>query len=165
MFTGDRSGDWLYGALHRVGLANQPDCAARGDGLKLDGAYVSAACRCAPPANKPTPEELGNCEPFMDREFELLRSLRVAVALGKIAWDALLRRVERVAPGSVPRPRPAFGHAAEVGVRLRSGRPPLVMLGSYHPSQQNTFTGRLTRPMLDSVLRRAISLAAVDSNR
>jgi uracil-DNA glycosylase family 4 len=160
MFTGDRSGDWLYAALHRAGLANQSTSTTREDGLRLVGAYVSAVCRCAPPANKPTPDEMRRCAPFLDREFELLRSLRVTVALGKIAWDAAFRRAGRVDPRGVPRPRPAFGHGAETRLPLRAGRPPIALIGSYHPSQQNTQTGRLTRPMLNRVIGRAANLAA-----
>ncbi len=159
MFTGDRSGEWLFAALHRAGLANRPQSTHLGDGLVLAGVYISAACRCAPPGNLPTPRELDACAPFLDRELALLRGLRVSVALGKIAWDALLRRVERIEPGSLPRPRPAFGHAVSTRLPLRQGRPPLWLVGSYHPSQQNTSTGRLTRPMLDSVLERAAALA------
>jgi len=159
MFTGDSSGDWLYGALHRAGLASQPTSTARDDGLRLEGAYISAACRCAPPANRPTIDEMHRCSPFLDREFELLRSLRVTVALGKIAWDAAFRRAARVDQRRVPRPRPAFGHGAETRLFLRTGRPAVTLIGSYHPSQQNTHTGRLTRPMLDAVMRRAKRLA------
>jgi uracil-DNA glycosylase family 4 len=162
MFTGDRSGDWLFGALHRTGRANQPNSTARDDGLHLDDVYVAAVCRCAPPGNRPTPEEMASCGSFIDREFDLLRRLRVTVALGKIAWDAVFRRAARVAPDHVPRPRPTFGHGAETKLVLRVGRAPLWLLGSYHPSQQNTQTGRLTRPMLDAVLRRAASRADDD---
>ncbi len=159
MFTGDRSGDWLYGALHRAGLAALPESRRRGDGQRLRGAFISAAGRCAPPGNRPTQEELRRCAPFLDRELELLRSLRVVIALGKIGWDAVLRRSLAVAPGAMPRPRPRFGHAAETRLPLRAGRAPLWVLGSYHPSQQNTQTGRLTRPMFDTVIRRAVDLA------
>ncbi len=159
MFTGDRSGDWLYAALHRAGLASQPHSLRRGDGLSLRGAFVTAACRCAPPANRPAPRELARCAEYLDRELCLLGRVRVAVALGKIAWDAAVRRAAEVAPAAVPRPRPAFAHGAEARLALTPGRPPIVLLGSYHPSQQNTFTGRLTRPMLDAVLRRAVRLA------
>lgn len=158
MFTGDRSGDWLYAALHRAGLANQPTSAARGDGLRLSGVYISAVCRCAPPGNKPTREEMTECEPYLDREFEWLDRLRVTVALGQIAWDAALRRVAR-ADGVLPRPRPKFGHGARARLGLCPGRQSIWLLGSYHPSQQNTHTGRLTRPMLDAVLRQAGQLA------
>jgi uracil-DNA glycosylase family 4 len=159
MFTGDRSGDWLFGALHRSGCARQAASTTRDDGQRLDDVYISAVCRCAPPGNRPTRDEMANCAPFLDRELDLLRRLRVTVALGKIAWDAAFRRAARVAPDAVPRPRPAFGHGAEAKLVLRAGRPPLRLLGSYHPSQQNTQTGRLTRSMLDAVLRRAIRIA------
>ena len=158
MFTGDRSGDWLYGALYRAGLASQPTSTSRDDGLRLSGAYVSAVCRCAPPANRPTTDEMAHCENYLDLELEWLRSLRVTVALGKIAWDAALRRVARAGAG-LPRPRPSFGHGAEQRLVLRTGRRPVWLLGSYHPSQQNTHTGRLTRPMLDAVIRRATQLS------
>ncbi|MHC5025036.1 MAG: uracil-DNA glycosylase [Planctomycetota bacterium] len=161
MFTGDRSGDWLFGALYRAGLANQPTSKDRDDGLRLSGAYVSAVCRCAPPANRPSREEMARCEPFLDREFELMRSLRVTLALGKIAWDAAFRRAARVDPSAVPRPRPVFRHGAETRLVLREGRPPAWLIGSYHTSRQNTNTGRLTRPMLDRVMQRAKSLARV----
>ena len=157
MFTGDRSGDWLYAALHRAGLANQPTSTGKRDGLKLVNTFVTATCRCAPPANKPTAEEIANCEPYLDREFDLMDRLRVTVALGKIAWDAALRRARRVS-GSLPRPRPAFSHGAETVLPMRAGAP-CWLLGSYHPSQQNTQTGRLTRPMFDRVIRRAVVLA------
>ena len=155
MFTGDRSGGWLYGALHRADLANRAESRSRDDGLRLAGVFVSAACRCAPPANRPSPQELVHCAGYLDREIELLERLRVVVALGGIAWDAALRRVRRVAPASLPRPRPAFGHGAEVRLAVRADGPPMWLVGSYHPSQQNTQTGRLTRPMLDQVIRRA----------
>ena len=160
MFTGDRSGDWLYGALHRTGFANRAESVARDDGLVLRGAMVSATCRCAPPGNRPTAEEIDACSEYLDREIELLVNLRVAVALGRIAWDAVVRRAKRVAPDDLPRPRPAFAHGAEVALGLRAGSRPVRLLGSYHPSQQNTFTGRLTRTMLESVFRRAAVLAS-----
>jgi len=159
MFTGDRSGDWLYGALHRAGLANQVESVHRRDGLRLKGAFVSATCRCAPPGNRPDREEMDRCSAFLDRELALLRSLRVTVALGQIAWDAALRRVGRLDAALVPRPRPRFGHGAETPLPLRSAGAPIWLLGSYHPSQQNTQTGRLTRPMFDAVIGRAVELA------
>ena len=159
MFTGDESGRWLYRALHRAGMASRAESIGREDGLRLDGVYISAACRCAPPANKPTSEEMANCESFLDREFSLLGQLRVTLALGKVAWDAALRRVARVDPRGLPRPRPAFGHGAEALLPLCAGRPPIWLVGSYHPSQQNTRTGRLTQPMLDGALNRAKTLA------
>ena len=152
VFTGDRSGDFLFAALFRSGLANQSESVSVVDGLALRGAYVAAAVRCAPPANKPNTDERDRCAPFLRREIELLASVRVIVALGSYGWDAALRAVE-VVEGPVGRPRPAFGHGAEVLV----GR--FTLLGTYHPSQQNTFTGRLTPVMLDEVLARAVALA------
>jgi uracil-DNA glycosylase family 4 len=149
VFTGDRSGDWLFAALYRAGLANQPVSRARDDGLKLRGCWVGAAVRCAPPANKPTPQERDNCLPYLERELELLTEARVVVCLGLFAWNALLRLLR----DRVPRPRPKFGHGAQAQV----GR--LALLGCYHPSQQNTFTGRLTEAMMDEVLGRAVALA------
>ena len=149
IFTGDRSGDWLYASLHRTGFANQPHALHRDDGLRLDGAWVAAAVRCAPPANKPLPTERDNCLPYAAEELALLRGVRVIVCLGGFAWDAALRLL---APEV--RPRPRFGHAAEH--ELPEGR---ALLGCYHPSQQHTFTGRLTEEMIDAVLRRARELA------
>jgi uracil-DNA glycosylase family 4 len=155
MFTGDGSGDWLYAALHRAGFASQPTSLRRGDGLTLRDAFVTASARCAPPDNKPTREELAACSPFLDREFDWLRRVEVVVALGSIAWDAVLRRASRVAPASIARPRPKFGHRATTPIVVRSGERPVVLLGSYHPSRQNTQTGRLTREMWDAVFRDA----------
>lgn len=152
VFTGDRSGDFLFAALHRAGLANQPTSTRRGDGLELHGAYVAAAVRCAPPANRPLPDERDRCAPFLDRELALLAGLRLIVALGAFAWEAAVRAIE-VAHGPLPRPLPRFAHGAEAAVG------PYVLLGTYHPSQQNTFTGRLTPAMLDAVLARACELA------
>jgi uracil-DNA glycosylase family 4 len=146
VFTGDRSGDWLFGALHRAGFANQPTSVAAGDGLRLRGAFVAAAVRCAPPSNRPLPSERDNCLPYAARELELLRP-RVIVCLGAFAWDSACRLLS-------VRPKPPFGHGAEHAVE---GGP--VLLGTYHPSQQNTFTGRLTEEMLDAVLARARDLA------
>jgi len=143
MFTGDRSGDWLFAALHRAGFASQPTSTSRDDGLTLRGAYITAAVHCAPPGNKPQPAERAACAPFLARELSLLREAAVVVALGQFAWQAVASQVGL-------RPRPAFGHLAESP--LPSG---LVMLGSYHPSQQNTFTGKLTVPMFDAVFTRA----------
>jgi len=153
MFTGDRSGDWLYASLFRVGLASQPTSTGRDDGLELHGAYVTAAVRCAPPDNKPLPDERDRCAPYLHRELALLAELRVVVALGAFAWQAAIRAVE-VTGGVLARPLPRFGHGAEASVG------PCMILGSYHPSQQNVFTRRLTPPMLDAVLRRAIELAS-----
>lgn len=153
MFTGDRSGDWLYAALHRAGCASRPESERRGDGLRLSGAYVTAVVRCAPPANKPSPAERDNCLPYLARELALLERSRVIVALGGFAWDGVLRAVRELG-GETPRPRPRFGHGAEA----RAGR--WALLGCYHPSQQNTSTGRLTEPMLDEVLARAVALGS-----
>ncbi len=152
MFTGDRSGDFLFASLWRTGFASQPASVARGDGLALAGAYLAAVDRCAPPANKPTPEERDRCLPFLVREIEALRDLRVAVALGAFAWDGAIRAFARI--GHRARPRPRFGHGAEALFG------PYTLLGSFHPSQQNTFTGKLTEPMLDEVFERARSLAS-----
>lgn len=151
IFTGDRSGDFLFASLHRTGFANQPVSVARDDGLRLDGAYLTAINRCAPPANKPTPEERDRCLPYLEREIRALESLTVIVALGAFAWDGALRAL--AALGHVVKPRPRFGHLAEV----RLG--PYVLLGCFHPSQQNTFTGKLTAAMLDQVFERAREMA------
>jgi uracil-DNA glycosylase family 4 len=159
MFTGDRSGEWLYGALHRHGLASQATATARDDGLVLRDVFVSAACRCAPPDNKPAPGELARCARWLDRELALLDRLRVVVALGKIAWDAALKSARRAAPEALPRPLPVFGHGTEAHVVLRPSSAPVSLLGSYHPSQQNTSTGRLTVPMWDRTFARARALA------
>jgi uracil-DNA glycosylase family 4 len=153
MFTGDRSGDWLFRALHAAGFASQPSSAHRDDGLTLHGAYITAAARCAPPANKPTPAEQARCQPYLLAELRILRRIKVVVALGKIGWDAYLR-ARRAAGGAVPRPLPRFGHG--VAARMPDG---VTLLGCFHPSQQNTFTGRLTRPMLHAVFARARRLA------
>ncbi|HSU14171.1 uracil-DNA glycosylase [Longimicrobium sp.] len=153
VFTGDRSGDWLYAALHRAGFANQPTSTHRGDGLAVTDAWITAAVKCAPPDNKPLPDERDACFPFAVAELAALPNLRAIVCLGKFAWDGALRLL-RDAGHALPTPLPKFGHAAEA--RLASG---LTLIGSYHPSQQNTFTGRLTEPMLDAVFtaaRRAI---------
>jgi uracil-DNA glycosylase family 4 len=152
MFTGDRSGDWLYAALHRAGYANQPHSTHRDDGLRLRGAYVTAVVRCAPPANRPTPEERDNCLPYLARELVLLGRCRTIVALGAFAWDGALRALRQIGCDP-PRPRPRFGHGAEAKIGE------WVLLGCYHPSQQNTFTGRLTEPMLNAVFARARELA------
>jgi len=147
MFTGDRSGDWLFRAMHRAGLANQSESLHREDGLELRGAWVASAVRCAPPDNKPLPAERDNCRPFLQRELSLLSQLRVVVCLGAFAHEAACTEFGL-------RPRPKFGHLAE-SVAPNG----LTVLCSFHPSQQNTFTGRLTEPMLDAVFSRAVELA------
>jgi uracil-DNA glycosylase len=154
IFTGDRSGDFLFAALFRAGLCNQPTSRSRDDGLRLRGAWLCAAVRCAPPQNKPRPDERDRCLPFLVRELSLLADLRVIVALGAFAWDAALRALADRGM-AVPVPRPRFGHGAVVGLG------PYSLVGSYHPSQQNTFTGRLTEAMLDGVLRRAARIAGI----
>jgi uracil-DNA glycosylase family 4 len=152
IFTGDRSGDFLYPSLHRAGLSNQSTSTRRGDGLALRSTYVAAVNRCAPPANRPTPLERDNCLPYLEREIAALGGLAVIVALGSFAWDGVLRAL--AALGHRVRPKPRFAHGAEAAVG------PYVLLGSYHPSQQNTFTGTLTQEMLDAVLARAAELGA-----
>ncbi|MEJ2203891.1 MAG: uracil-DNA glycosylase [Gemmatimonadota bacterium] len=152
MFTGDRSGEWLYRSLHRAGLATQPRSSSRDDGLTLTGALVTAALRCAPPANRPTPEERDTCRPWLEAELELLPRIEI-VALGQLAWSQILRILGDRGL-SLPRPRPRFRHLAEAPLE---GGP--VVLGSYHPSQQNTFTGKLTEKMFDAVWSRAQALA------
>ncbi len=151
VFTGDRSGDFLFAALHRAGFANQPTSARRGDGLRLKDGYISACVRCAPPGNKPTPAERDACQGFLLDELRLLPRVRVIVCLGAFAWDGVWRGLRRL--GHTAGPRPAFGHGAEAAAG------PYSLLGCYHPSQQNTFTGRLTPAMLDAVFRRARALA------
>jgi uracil-DNA glycosylase family 4 len=151
IFTGDRSGDFLFAALHRAGFANQPTSVARDDGLALTDLYIAAVNRCAPPANKPTPQERDNCLPYLEAEIVALRKLEVIVCLGAYAWDGALRALS--ANGYAPVAKPRFGHGAEAQVG------PYRLIGSFHPSQQNTFTGRLTPAMLDAVFTRARRLA------
>ena len=153
IFTGDRSGDWLFEALHTFGFASQPTSIGVKDGLKLADCYITAAVRCAPPDNKPTREEFEACRPYLVRELQLLRDMRVVVALGKIAFDSFLKAHQENG-GFVPKPRPQFGHGAscELGSKL-------TLLASYHPSQLNTFTGKLTREMLHAVFKKARDLA------
>ena len=148
VFTGDRSGDWLYGALHRAGFANQAASTARDDGMVLTDAYVACIVRCAPPDNKPSPIERDRCVPFFGRELALLPDVRAILALGAFAWDGLLLAAGKLGH-PVLKPRPKFGHGASAAIG------PWQLFGSYHVSQQNTFTGRLTEPMLDAVFSRA----------
>ena len=148
MFTGDRSGDWLYAALHRAGFANQPNSTHRGDGLRLRDAWVTAPVRCAPPNNRPTTTERNTCADWLSLEFEQLARIRVAVVLGGYGWNALLR-VLRGRGWTIPSPKPKFGHLARVDLQGEDRR--LAIVGSYHPSQQNTFTGTLTEEMFDRV--------------
>jgi uracil-DNA glycosylase family 4 len=155
-FTGDGSGDFLFPVLYEAGFASQAKAVSRDDGMKLSGLWISAVVRCAPPGNKPTPEEQRNCAPWLDEEFELLRDLRVVVCLGRIAFDGLLAHAQRT--GKLPvRPGLAFGHGAEH--TLPGG---LVVITSYHPSLQNTNTGKLTRPMFLKVFKRARELAGLE---
>lgn len=150
VFTGDRSGDWLFASLYRAGFANQPTSTHRDDGLQLRDCTIAAAVRCAPPANKPTPTERAKCQPFLQRELALLRAVRVIVPLGAFAWDASLRVL--AALGHAAKPKPRFGHLLTVAVG------PYTLVGCYHPSQQNTFTGKLTQAMLDAVWERVKEL-------
>ena len=152
-FTGDRSGDWLFGSLHRTGFANQPRSEHREDGLRLRDAYVSAVNRCPPPANRPTPEERDNCLPYLERELRLLDRRRVLVALGSYAWDGTLGRCGRSA-------RRCRGRSRASGTARSAPSASWSLIGCYHPSQQNTFTGTLTEAMLDAVFDRAQQLAA-----
>ncbi len=158
MFTGDRSGDWLYASLHRTGYANQPTSHSRDDGLQLTDAYISAAVRCAPPANKPTPEERDRCRPYLDRELALLDRVSVIVTLGAFAYAAMWAGI-RDSGFELPRPRPKFGHLVEIPT------PRGTIVGCFHPSQQNTFTGKLTEPMIDAVFTRARELTRAPRSR
>jgi uracil-DNA glycosylase family 4 len=160
IFTGDRSGDWLFAALHRAGLANQPTSERAGDGLSLRGAYVTAVNRCPPPQNRPTTEERDNCLPYLVRELQLLPSARVIVALGSFAWAGSLLALAALG-AELPRPRHRFGHGAEAATETDEGgqRREWCLVGCFHPSQQNTFTGKLTEPMLDAVFERAREIA------
>jgi uracil-DNA glycosylase family 4 len=148
IFTGDRSGDWLYTTLYKFGFSNLPGSLHRDDGLKLTDCYISAAARCAPPDNKPLPVEFDRCRPYLVREIQLLKRVRVVIALGKIGFDEFIKAYAATG-AKIPKPRPRFGHGSSA--RLDD----LTLLGSYHPSQQNTFTGKLTRPMFESVFRAA----------
>ena len=152
IFTGDRSGDWLYRALHKAGFANQPHSVDKRDGLKLKDCYITAVAHCAPPANKLLPQEISNCRTFLTSEVELLRNFKVVVALGRVAFDAALVACDTPAFGSREsrKVKPSFGHGVEV--QLAGAR---LLIASFHPSQQNTFTGKLTEPMFDSIFARA----------
>ena len=149
IFTGDRSGDWLFASMYRVGLANQPVSVSRDDGLRLHGVWVTASVRCAPPANKPSPAERDRCRPFLERELALVGPVRVVVVLGQFAYDVMARHLGI-------RPKPRFGHGVEVDAPEG-----VTVVCSYHPSQQNTFTGKLTEEMTDAVFRRAADLAGL----
>jgi uracil-DNA glycosylase family 4 len=153
IFTGDRSGDFLYAALHRAGLSSRPQSVWRDDGLQLRGVYVASVNRCAPPGNRPTPQERDTCLPYLVRELRSLEEVRAVAALGAFAWDGVLRALATL--GHRVRPRPTFGHGAEVVTG------PYTLLGCFHPSQQNTFTGKLTPSMLDAVLARAKAVAGL----
>ena len=158
VFTGDRSGDFIFGSLYRCGLAARPDSVAAGDGQRLIGARVAAVVRCAPPENKPTPQERDRCIPWLTAELRMVTpTLRVIVCLGGFAWQALWPVLAQ-AGYQVPRPRPAFAHGAET-VLGSAGQPDVLLLGCYHPSQQNTFTGRLTAAMMDQIFARASAFA------
>jgi uracil-DNA glycosylase family 4 len=156
VFTGDRSGDWLYGALHRAGFANQATSTHAADGLALTDAYVSCVVRCAPPGNRPSPKERDRCVRYLVQELRLLPALRVVVALGGFAWDGVWLAAAQLGH-AIPRPKPRFGHGAEARVG------PWQLVASYHVSQQNTFTGRLTEPMIDQVFERAQRLSTLTS--
>jgi uracil-DNA glycosylase family 4 len=155
IFTGDRSGDWLFRALYRAGFANQPTSVSRNDGLKLSDCYITAVIHCAPPANKPAPDEISNCRPYLLREIELLGKVQVVVALGRVAFDAVIGAIglPETNPPAPRSPKPQFRHGAEV--RLRAG---ITLIASFHPSQQNTFTGKLTESMLDLIFGRALEI-------
>ncbi len=155
MFTGDRSGDWLYRALYKAGFANQPTSISRDDGLKLTNCYITATCRCAPPLNKLLPSEIRNCRPYLLRELQLLRNVRIIVGLGKIGFDAAASAFLELGWSTLKR-KPQFGHGVEYALNDR-----VTLIGSFHPSQQNTFTGRLTEPMFDAIFRRAKELLAL----
>lgn len=154
IFTGDRSGDWLFAALHRAGIATQAESTGPGDGLELNGAWIAAVVRCPPPQNRPLPQERDNCLPYLVRELELLAEARTILTLGSFAWDGALRAL-RALGEEAPKPRPRFGH----GTVATAGS--YTLIGSYHPSQQNTFTGRLTEPMLDEAIATAKAAAGL----
>ncbi|MFQ5823947.1 MAG: uracil-DNA glycosylase [bacterium] len=148
MFTGDRSGDWLYGTLHKFGFANQPNSMDKNDGLSLKNCYITAALRCAPPQNKPTSDEKNNCFPYLVQEIEILKNVQVVIALGKIAFDAVINAYKEIGELNHSK-RPKFGHGIVILLN-----PKITLIASYHPSQQNTFTGKLTQPMFDDVFKK-----------
>jgi len=152
VFTGDTAGDGLYASLHRTGFASQPDSTRADDGLRLEGIWINAAVRCAPPDNRPTTDERDRCLPYLAREIELLENVTTIVALGAFGWECVLRAL-RALDVEIPRPKPKFGHGAEVQLGHRR------MIGCFHPSQRNTFTGRLNADMLDQVFSRASLLS------
>lgn len=154
MFTGDRSGDWLYRALYKAGFANQPTSISRDDGLTLNNCYITATCRCAPPLNKLLPSEIRNCRPYLLRELQLLQNVRVIIGLGKVGFEAVVGSFQELGWSALER-KPKFRHGVEFALNER-----VTLLGSFHPSQQNTFTGRLTEPMFDAVFRRAKQILA-----
>jgi uracil-DNA glycosylase family 4 len=155
MFTGDRSGDWLYRALHKAGFANQPESVHLSDGLHLKDCYIAATIHCAPPGNKPLPSEIANCHPYLENEFQLLTNVKVIIALGKVGFDAILREPRFAPPKGEPKPK--FGHG--LAYDLTGG---ITLIGSYHPCQQNTFTGKLTEPMFDSIFNLARKIINAD---
>jgi uracil-DNA glycosylase family 4 len=159
IFTGDESGNWIYEALYKFGFSNQPTSLHRADGLQLEGCYITAAVRCAPPANKPAKDEFENCRPYLVEELKLLKQVRVVIALGKIAFDSFLKAY-RENGGAVPKPRPQFHHGGSTQLRKD-----LTLLASYHPSQQNTFTGKLTRKMFHDVFKKARDLLRATDRR
>lgn len=157
MFTGDRSGDWLYRALHKAGFAAKPESIDRNDGQKLQGCYITATCRCAPPQNKLLPEEIRNCRPYLHHELRLLKKISVVLGLGKVGFESVFQSFRELAMTNLSR-KPAFGHGVEIALNER-----VTLLGSFHPSQQNTFTGRLTEEMFDAVFQRAVHILGRDT--
>lgn len=164
VFTGDRSGDWLFAAIHRAGLSNQAESVWRDDGLELNDTFIDAAVRCAPPENRPTPAERDACAPWLESELAMLTEVRVVIALGGFAWDSMLRTVRKIG-GDAPRPKPRFGHGAETRLAAPAagwtGPEGWTLLGCFHPSPLNTSTGRLSAAMLDDVFARARELAGL----
>ncbi|MEB3286943.1 MAG: uracil-DNA glycosylase [Vampirovibrionales bacterium] len=157
MFTGDRSGEWLYRALHKAGFANQPTSTDANDGLALSDAIISAVCHCAPPENKPSKEEIAHCRPFLHQELEAYRQIRVVIALGKLAFESALSALKQGSGFDIPKPKPVFGHGLYYPLSHSDSGKTIILIGSYHPSQQNTFTGKLSEPMFDSIFTLAKS--------